>query len=182
MDWGCGPGRVVQHLISILPEDCQIFGCDYNHEYVSWCSENIKGVCFAENDLSPPLPYESNFFNAIYGISIFTHLSLEMHYKWIEELHRVLKIGGILLITTQGNAAKYKMTTQELKHFEEGKLTVRDKTKEGHRSFLTFHPKSFMSNLISDFELLEFIEGKRMRTGIQQDVWILCKKTNSLTN
>ncbi len=42
------------------------------------------------------------FFTAITGLSIFTHLSVKAHEEWIKELYRVIKKGGILIITTQG--------------------------------------------------------------------------------
>jgi ubiquinone/menaquinone biosynthesis C-methylase UbiE len=41
----------------------------------------------------------------IYGISVFTHLSAPWELKWLEELHRVLKPGGVILMTVHGQTA-----------------------------------------------------------------------------
>jgi len=177
LDWGCGPGRVIRHIPKMLGYTGKYFGTDYNKDSINWCKEHIGDVNFNCNNLKADLPYEDNFFDAIYGISIFTHLSREMHYNWLYELNRILKPGGNLLVTTQGENFKSKLTQSENSRFEKGELIVRGKVKEGHRTYSAFHPDSFLYSLFgSEFEVLEKKVEPASRKDYQpQDTWILMK-------
>lgn len=175
LDWGCGPGRVIRHLPSFIGNSCEFYGTDYNRKYISWCSKNIINASFNTNELTPPLKYESNTFDIIYGISIFTHLSKEMHFAWFNELIRVLKPGGIILLTLQGNAFVGKLAENEVARFKRGELIVRSNTKEGHRTYGAFQPVSFVKEMVGFNKVLEHIPGDVKDGKPQQDVWIIEK-------
>jgi SAM-dependent methyltransferase len=96
LDFGCGAGRIIRHMPRIT--DAELFGVDYNARQVRWCSQNLKGT-FKRNRLHPPLDFEAGFFDALYALSVFTHLRSETQDKWLGELHRVLAPGGHALIT-----------------------------------------------------------------------------------
>ncbi len=179
LDWGCGPGRVIRHLPNVIGNECQYFGTDYNKKSIDWCTQNLKGIEFNNNPLNAELPYENNNMDVIYGLSIFTHLSKQLHDDWFNELYRILKPNGILLLTTQGDNFKQKLTDFELKQFENNQLVVRGNVKEGHRTFSAFQPKEFMKQLFQSAEILEHIEPKpESGKWLPQDVWII-KKTYS---
>jgi SAM-dependent methyltransferase len=55
--------------------------------------------------LEPPLPYEDESFAAVLGLSVMTHLRRECQLRWLEEICRVLRPGGVLLATVHGKAA-----------------------------------------------------------------------------
>jgi SAM-dependent methyltransferase len=176
LDWGCGPGRIIRHLPEIIGNGCQFFGTDYNQKSIEWCSNNLPGIRFNNNTLEARLPYPDHFFDIIYGISIFTHLSARMHAEWHRELIRILKPGGILYLTTQGNNFKCKLTELELKTYNQGQLVVRGKVKEGHRTYSAFQPKQFMEALFSDQTILDHTEPKPVSNKwIPQDIWIVRK-------
>lgn len=180
LDWGCGPGRVIRHLPDLLGEGSQVYGTDYNAKSISWCKDNLPNINFNLNTLQPILPYEDGTFDFIYGISIFTHLSEEMHYKWSTELKRVLKPDGILFLTTHGDNFKSIMTSDEIDQYNNGQLVVRGNVVEGHRTFSAFQPDLFMKSLFANEEVLEVIkqevvEGK----AIPQDAWMIKKGSNN---
>ena len=176
LDWGCGPGRTLIHLPQINPE-MKVFGSDYNKDYAHWCSENIQNVTVKKNELAPPLPFESEQFHAIFGISIFTHLSLEMHKAWLQELHRVLKKGGLLMLTTHGEASKMLLNSNQLKQFDNNELVVQGYKVEGNRLYAAYQPKAFFQSLAESFgfKVLEHTEGKVINGKMNQDVWMLQK-------
>lgn len=175
LDWGCGPGRVVRHFPSLLPI-AEIYGTDYNTKYIAWCSDHLKGINFAVNKIDPPTNYSSNFFDVVTGLSIFTHLSEKGHSAWIDELHRIIKKGKLLYITTQGNGYYSKLTEEEKKQFDLKKLVIRAYSNQGNRLYSAFQPKDFMNKLIEGkFKVLEFIEGELKNNEPSQDIWILQK-------
>jgi SAM-dependent methyltransferase len=180
LDWGCGPGRIIRHLPRLINHDCEYFGTDYNSKSIEWCSKNLPGIHFNKNSLMPGLPYPDGYFDIIYGLSIFTHLSEQMHYDWYRELYRILKPGGIMFMTTQGDNYKIKLTPAELIKYNKGELVIRGNVKEGHRTFSAFHPAPFMRKLFSNTEILDHIADQPEKgRWLPQDVWILRKKNQT---
>ncbi len=175
LDWGCGPGRIIRHFPELVGNGCTYYGTDYNARSIAWCSENLPEIKFNNNSLEAKLPYEDNFFDVIYGISIFTHLSATMHDEWYAELYRVLKPGGIMMLTTQGDIFKAKMTPAELEQYNKGQLVVRGQVKEGHRIFSAFQPKEFMNTLFSNATIEAHIEEPPVDGWYPQDKWIVRK-------
>lgn len=176
LDWGCGPGRIIRHLPETIGNGCESYGTDYNGKTIDWCSKNLPGIQFNLNSLNAELPYTDDFFDVIYGISIFTHLSEKLHYDWFSELYRILKPGGILFLTTQGTNFTGKLTSGELEKFMAGELVVRGKVKEGHRTYSAFQPQKFMQKLFQNCRIEEHVEPKpESGKGIPQDIWIVRK-------
>ncbi|MEM9886445.1 MAG: class I SAM-dependent methyltransferase [Bacteroidota bacterium] len=176
LDWGCGPGRIIRHLPSLLGARGEYYGTDYNAKSIAWCKANLAHIQFSHNGLAANLSYQDNFFDVIYGISIFTHLSKELHWNWIAELQRILRKDGLLFLTTQGDNFKPKLSPQELEQYQKGQLVIRGKVKEGHRTYSTFHPKDFMLHLFKDLEIVAHITPPpEPNKWLPQDIWILRK-------
>lgn len=182
LDWGCGPGRVARHLPSLLGKNCKVYGTDYNAKSIEWCLKSLPGIEFNINTGEAALPYPDNYFGAIYGLSIITHLSENNHYNWVNELLRILEPGGLLLLSSQGNNFRHKLSSPEQERFDKGELIIRGNVKEGHRTFSAFHPRQFMEKLFAGTEIVELIETEPAGGSIPQDVWIVRKKGTILNN
>ena len=178
LDWGCGPARIIRHFPFLVNNKCEFYGTDYNPDTIEWCKKNIPGITFDKNELAPPMKYENDFFDIIYGISVFTHLSEELHYKWFNELIRVTKPGGVILLTLHGAAFRLKLTDEETKNFYKGELIIKSRTRVGHRTFGAFHPPAFIKRLTGQNNVLEHIPGEIKNGKPQQDVWIIQKSVN----
>jgi SAM-dependent methyltransferase len=173
VEWGCGPGRVIRHLAEQFP-DVRIIGTDYNNNTINWCKANIANVLFIGNDLNPPLMIEANSVDALYAISVFTHLSEQICIRWINELKRILKPGGILLVWTNGDYISNFLLREELAAYRNSTFVLRDKYEEGKKMFLSFHPPKWVrETLLSDFEIIKHYSGGF--SAQEQDVWI-CRK------
>ena len=151
-DWGCGLSRVLRHL----PERYERTGFDYNDRAIHWCAENIKGAQFFHNKLTPPLPAAEASFDALYALSVFTHLSAEAHDAWIHDIARVLAPGGIFLGAFHMNLAPGQLLPVEQARFDAGELVVRGRVKEGSRTYVAYHPESWLrDHLFHNWEILE---------------------------
>lgn len=183
LDWGCGPARVLRHLSSFSENSTiQFYGSDYNPQTIKWCKKHFAHSQFHQNQLNPPLPFPSHFFDVVYGISVFTHLSEKSHYEWIHELERILKSEGILILTTHGDHFKNVLTPEEEEKYHEHQLVTRENAREGKRDFASFHPPRFLKEkLFKNFHILEHIPGSTHTIDLKQDVWVLKKQDEQNT-
>lgn len=101
LDFGCGCGRTLRWLADRYPKT-RFHGVDVDADAIEWCDLNIKGSVFIHTTPEPPLPYAYGYFDVVYCFSVFTHLDERMQDAWLVELKRVLKPGGILILTIHG--------------------------------------------------------------------------------
>ncbi|HET7679267.1 MAG TPA: class I SAM-dependent methyltransferase [Xanthobacteraceae bacterium] len=97
LDWGCGCGRVTQHLMQNLGSE-KVYGVDIDGDNINWCLANLS-TNFAKCELTPPLPYPDNTFDYIIGTSVFTHIQEALQGRWLEDLRRILAPGGLAAVT-----------------------------------------------------------------------------------
>ncbi len=173
LEWGCGPARVLQHLKSAEGCSWELWGSDYNSRSISWCQQYWPGVHFIHNGLEPPIPIECDFFDVVYCISVFTHLSEERHYQWIDEINRLLKPGGIFIGTFQGEAFRDYMTDDENRRFDRGELVIRDRIREGKKDYSAYHCDIFLRRLLAPFDAVKKL-GEF--AGFRQSVWTAKKR------
>jgi ubiquinone/menaquinone biosynthesis C-methylase UbiE len=102
LDFGCGCGRAIRALSNLLPR-CQLYGIDIDQEAIEWLKSNYSELAeFSVAPHIPPTTFESQMFDLIFGISVFTHLPEEMQFQWLNELSRITKSGGYIILTTHG--------------------------------------------------------------------------------
>ncbi len=101
LDFGCSSGRVVRVLASAMPE-LEWHGCDPIPDAVEWARGHLPGIRFEQSPEYPPLPYDDGSFDFAFAISIWSHFSERAGLDWLRELHRVVRPGGRLLLTTHG--------------------------------------------------------------------------------
>lgn len=176
LDWGCGPARITRHLPQVF-ENWQVIGTDYDQATIDWCNSALPHIQFLKNELTPPLPVGTGEVNAAISISIFTHLSAAAHENWKLELARVLAPGGMLYVTTQGDAFLYQMSSSEKRLYEQDQLVVRATGPEGHKIYGAYHPPAFMWHFWgTHFEIIEHQSGGMSNGKPMQDDWILKRK------
>jgi len=101
LDFGCGSARVIRYFLA-ENSGKNFTGVDINQELVNWCEAHIKGVRWRLTPIHPPTELEDNSFDFIYGISVFTHLDRELQTLWLQELDRIIRPDGIILLSVHG--------------------------------------------------------------------------------
>ena len=107
LDWGCGSGRVTRYLAGDVRRHSNldgIHGADIDGDNASWCGKNL-GIDARKIPLCPSTDFPDNFFDLVFGISVFTHLNEDVQFKWLAELRRIIRPSGMLLTTIHGMTA-----------------------------------------------------------------------------
>ncbi|KAF9608197.1 hypothetical protein IFM89_007819 [Coptis chinensis] len=92
LDAGCGNGKYLG-----LNPDCFYVGCDISPSLINICAGRGHEVLVADAVI---LPYRTAFGDAAISIAVLHHLSTESRRrKAIQELIRVVRKGGLVLIT-----------------------------------------------------------------------------------
>lgn len=160
LDFGCGSGRVARHLIADgHPES--LIGLDVDRQAIAWCSRNLGGR-FVEIAPEPPTPIETGSVDVIYCISVFTHLDEGPQFAWLRETSRMLRPGGLFIVSTHPPSLTYNRPD----------LTEHDHERLQKRGFLfakgtgafnddsAFHSERYLRTEWSEwFELLEHRPG-----------------------
>jgi SAM-dependent methyltransferase len=163
LDWGCGCGRVGRF---VARNGADLYGVDIDADNVAWCAEHLDGR-FATIAPEPPTAFADDFFGAIYGISVFTHLTQDYEALWLAELHRIAKPGGLLLLSTLGNvaAARENLLEHVMSHpsgfVDHGRNPGIDSVTQGSAYYRNvFHQSDYIKRVWGKyFEILAIEEG-----------------------
>jgi len=111
LDLGCGNGRLYEFL---KQKEVAYLGIDHNSQLLELARKNFPEARFEQNDLMD-LELEDEAFDNVFCIAAFHHVpSKTMRRKVLEDIHRALKPGGILILTTW-NLFQWKYLGQFLK-------------------------------------------------------------------
>jgi SAM-dependent methyltransferase len=170
LDFGCGCGRVLRYWSD---HSGTVAGSDRDAGAVEWCRRNLRFAQVGRNALAPPLSYANESFDLVYALSVFTHLTEELQTAWRDELRRVLRPGGRLLVTTHGRAYLPRLDVAERARFERGELIVRWADLPGSNLCSAYHPEPYIrTTLAQGFDLVT-IEPEGARGNPTQDLIVL---------
>jgi ubiquinone/menaquinone biosynthesis C-methylase UbiE len=163
LDWGCGCGRLIRNFPEFVNAS-GLHGCDIDPDAIAWLKSHFPDMSFETVAPYPPTPYQDNQFDLIYGISVFTHLTEDTQFLWLEELKRISKKDGIVAVTVHGETTTDPSLAEPLS--ESG---IADREGDRWMFFkhflddgyyrLTKHRKDYVIEKWSNyFEILDFVE------------------------
>jgi SAM-dependent methyltransferase len=155
LEFGCGCGRVIRHWRSLPIE---LNGSDYNPYLLGWCRENLTFANFTVNGVAPPLDYPEDSFDVVYAVSVFTHFLEPLQQPWAEEMRRVLRPGGHLLLTVNGLPQTWVLDEAQLAAFEAGEFVEIWADRAGTNICTAFHPERYLRETFAPsagFELVD---------------------------
>jgi SAM-dependent methyltransferase len=166
LDFGCGSGRTTRHW------QRPVHGTDINVKAIRWCQRNLPGE-YTVNGPEPPTAYPDARFDLVYAVSVFTHLTIERQERWLAELARIIRPGGLLLLSTHGDELAVDwLTDGQLASYRAGEIIVWYPREEGSNICAVFHPEGALGRLTADFEVLE----RRARALNAHDVNVLRRR------
>jgi ubiquinone/menaquinone biosynthesis C-methylase UbiE len=95
LDVGCGLGRYTPYFI-----DCDVTGVDFTQKVLDQAKIDYPQATFVNHDIAKNglRCFEDNSFDFIFCAEVIEHM--KEPDQLINEMHRVLKVGGICLTTT----------------------------------------------------------------------------------
>ena len=103
LDYGCGPGFLVEKL---LAKDVRCYGLENSPRAVELVNQKFRknpNWMGAMEVSEPPAPFPDRTFDVITCLETLEHLLDDRLPLVVEEIHRLLKPGGVALFTTPNN-------------------------------------------------------------------------------
>ncbi len=97
LDVGCGTGYLAAKIKEIFPE-AEIYGADISKKAITTGKSLYKDINLTVSDSEQEFPFKDNFFDIVISGEHIAHLKDTDIY--LSEVARVMKKGGILILTT----------------------------------------------------------------------------------
>lgn len=102
LDYGTGKGFLIEHLLK-KHSSADLYACDFTDSLAAEVNQkfkqypSFKGCTHITNI---PSVFEDNYFDIVFLIETVEHLTDNYLFGTFQEIHRILKPGGTIVITT----------------------------------------------------------------------------------
>jgi len=190
LDWGCATGGVAIILDDELP--VKMSAADVDEHSIRWltkCCPSIEATALVPAEA---LPFDNDRFDAIFGISVFTHIPPDMQEFYLKELKRIIAPGGVVILTVKSESAvenaratnknpdvhphqKEQLDKAGIMYssYPENVLNNMDFAKKADYG-ITYHSRAYIDQLFGQY--FDFVAKGEQKIG-QQDVLVLKPKT-----
>lgn len=118
LDLGCGPGGWARAVALAFPE-AQVTGVDISQLMIEYAGvqaqeQEIHNVTFHVHNVREPLDFADNAFDLINGRFLFAFMSPDTWPKLMQECVRMLRPGGVLILTETEGPLSNSLATERL--------------------------------------------------------------------
>lgn len=177
LDLGCGNGR---HVWLAAKEGFTPYGIDLSEQAIKLAKEWMArdGLSYADlrhGSIADPLPYADNFFDIAVSYGVLDHMVIAEARRALQELLRVLKPGGAILLKLESNTS---FTFDSSRQFAKNEIILEKKVEKGMVQH--FFDRDEVVALVRDFVLVRaFREDLRRFDDLEkndQSRWIFIGK------
>lgn len=130
----------------------------------------------------PPHAVKAESLACVYAVSVFTHLSKWRIRRGSITCSRSCSRGGLLIISTHGDATRDRLVRTEAQAYDRGDLVVRDRVLKDSRTFLAYQSPQFVRRtLLREFEVLGHDQSPASIL-YPQDLWVTRKPAPGAAN
>ncbi len=156
LDFGCGSGRILRHWHD--QNGTRLHGSDYNPYLVDWCIENLRFASYQVNGTSPPLELPDGELDLVYAFSVFSHFDIETQLEWMDELIRIVRPGGLIMLTVPGERWIALLGPEDRERFRAGEPVVLYPEQNGTNFCSALSPERHVRETLSrGMEVLDFV-------------------------
>jgi SAM-dependent methyltransferase len=149
LDWGVGAGRISMHLRKHT--ELEVFGADIDPITMEQLhASGFERSKFKLMKAGGDIPFPDNSFDACFGYSVFTHLTGDLETRYLSEVRRVLKPGGVAVFSVHGLSHFFLRINDGSVFFEwiKNGLYVLDRNKDISEGFLGADERSIYVNTL----------------------------------
>jgi len=97
LDFGSGVGNSTQYFRKYFPQ-AQLSGADVSERSLEIANERFPGACTGLRIQDDRVPAPDGAFDMTFSACVFHHIPHDEHIRWLRELRRVTRVGGMLTI------------------------------------------------------------------------------------
>lgn len=176
LDFGCGSGRTLRHFLDEA-KSAEFWGCDIDEPSIDWLREHLDPPIHAfKNAPIPPISRPNGFFDLVYAISVFTHLT-DSWSEWLLDLHRVLRDDGLLIATYMGEGMSRRLADEPWDEDRVGMNVLRSWQPWDAGGPWVLHSDWWIrAHWGRAFEILDFVHRPRMGGELGRHSWVLMRR------
>jgi SAM-dependent methyltransferase len=159
LEVGCGEGRGIHH---ILPHIRSYWAIDKIDSAIQKLRQLFPAAQLVAGNL-PPLPYPDASFDSLVSLQVIEHIQDDTLF--LKEIHRVLRPGGVALITTPNRPMSLSRNPWHIREYTAAELTalartvfssVEMKGVSGNDKVMSYHEKNRESvNRLMRWDILD---------------------------
>lgn len=97
LDWGCNHAPDSCIIRAAFGDKYELHGCDFPEDGLFQTFHTFAGLSYKKLNHIYQLPYQDDYFDVVIGSGVLEHNAMD--YESLKEIHRILKVNGIFVIS-----------------------------------------------------------------------------------